>query len=106
MIKIRSNIHPNEYIEADGYTLLKVISDKHGTKYYEIDNDDIDNIKLYHWGVSASKSNKSDYVKYYASSNIVGLLHRYIMNAPKGKHIDHIDGSEYNNRKQRSKIGI
>lgn len=57
----------------------------------------MDKLKHYHWGIFAAKSNKGKYIKYYASNGKAGFMHRYLKGSPKGKIVDHIDGSEFNN---------
>ena len=60
-----------------------------------IDLDDVDRIKDYKW---------SKTVQGYATSSDKVLLHRFIMNCPKDKVIDHINHKTLDNRKSNLRI--
>lgn len=51
------------------------------------------------------KTNKGGF-KMYANgnSNDVGLMHRYIMDAPKGMVVDHINGDSLDNRRENLRV--
>lgn len=40
----------------------------------------------------------------YARNKILGLMHRFILSAPKGFHVDHIDGNGLNNIRKNIRI--
>jgi hypothetical protein len=44
------------------------------------------------------------FIEFYATNHKVGMLHRYIMNAPKGLQVDHKDGNTKDNRKSNIRI--
>lgn len=95
--------YPNEYIKNDEYTIIRITSEKHGTFDFILDNEDADRVKQYHWGINACKSNKGDYVEYLAHHDKI-MLHRFIMNAPKGMIVDHRDGNSLDTRKQNLRV--
>jgi hypothetical protein len=45
-----------------------------------------------------------EYTMFYATSHKTGMLHRYLVNAPKGVIADHKDGNTYDNRKSNLRI--
>lgn len=66
-----------------------------------VDSEDWDKIKNYTWGFGYGRT----YVG--ANTKIRGkciLLHRFIMNTPKGFHTDHINGNHLDNRKSNLRI--
>ena len=70
-----------------------------------IDLDDYERVSQYHWGICKAQNYECDsYRILYVSNNTVGLLHRFIVNAPKGKFVDHEDGDTFNNRKSNLRI--
>jgi hypothetical protein len=68
-----------------------------------IDKNDVEKVKLYHWGITACKSNNGDYTEYLAHHGNT-LLHRYIMDCPKGMQVDHKDGNSLDTRKINLRI--
>lgn len=106
--KIRK--HENEYIKQDGYTVLRIISDKYGTFDFMIDNDDVDRVKKYHWSIFHVHKPKEWTQVFYASTNSKKLLsthfllHRYIMQVEKGMAVDHIDGNSLDMRRRNLRI--
>jgi len=93
----------NEYIEYDTYTILKIVSVKHGTFEILLDDEDVEKVKQLHWNIN--KFNHAMKRNYFYVVNRDGLLlHRYIMNAPKGLVVDHINGDKLDNRKQNLQI--
>lgn len=98
--------HKNIYTKKDNnYTILKVTSDKFGIFDFIIDNEDVQRVNEYHWGIFAAKSQVCDYVAYYAfNSNNEIFLHRLIMECPSNNVVDHIDGNTLNTRKNNLRI--
>lgn len=71
------------------------------TKGYEalVDDDDYDFLMRYKWYASVGSSTGT---RVYARSRIKGkmvYMHKFIMNYPIGKVIDHIDNNPLNNQK-------
>ena len=64
-----------------------------------IDDDDFIRTSSFHWGI---------WGKYkYVATRVNGVciyLHRFIMNAPDGMHVDHINGDRLDNRKTNLRI--
>lgn len=54
-----------------------------------VDDEDFERIMTKNWCISAG----------YAMNASLGLMHRFIMSAQKGIHVDHIDGDHLNNQK-------
>lgn len=69
--------------------------------YSKVDVEDLERVTMHSWCIQQYK-NKSRCKKIYAKASIKGTqvtLHRFVMNAPKGTMIDHIDGDGLNNCK-------
>lgn len=71
-----------------------------------VDDEDFDNLIQYHWGAWKSSGGK-----FYARTEIKNrgheitvLMHRLIMSAPPGFHIDHANGQTLDNRKQNLRV--
>lgn len=73
-----------------------------------IDSEDWDKIKHITWGYGYGSAKKTGYSQYVggrpkkSSSQI--LLHRFVMNTPKGMVTDHINGNKLDNRKSNLRI--
>lgn len=63
-------------------------------KYALVDEEDYDRVMQYNWHLTSG----------YASNNSLGLMHRFIMNCPDDKVIDHIDHDTLNNRKSNLRV--
>lgn len=100
--------YENIYEEKDGYTNLKIHSEKFGDFNIAIDNDDVDRVKQHHWGISQAKSSVCEYFTFYVYTNTKEyksyFLHRFLTNCPKGMVVDHKDGDTMNNRKGNLRI--
>lgn len=98
----------NYYEQCGEYTQLFIESEKHGTLVFLIDNDDVENTKKYKWIISKVKNMKNNSCfKYYAlaSNNKKSLLlHRFIINAPPNKIVDHINRNTFDTRKKNLRI--
>lgn len=64
-------------------------------KYAIVDEEDYKHVVKYSWCLSKQG---------YASNSKVGYMHRFIMNPPKGKHVDHKDLDKLNNRKNNLRV--
>lgn len=99
----------NVYTQMDEYTQVTLDSPTYGTFYVKVDDDDVDMLKKYTWIVNKCWNKKTNKVpRFYAGCNLHGggnaLMHRLIMNAPKGKIVDHVNGDERDNRRANLRI--
>lgn len=69
-----------------------------GGKVAIIDAADVPLVRQFTWG--CARRNKA----IYAASNEAGYLHRWIMNAPPDREVDHIDGDGLNNRRSNLRL--
>lgn len=83
--KFRGVVQPEHY---------KIIPLGNGV-FTKVDNEDFDKVKGINWYLSNMG---------YVGSKRFGLIHRYIMNAPDGAVVDHIDNNPTNNRKNNLRI--
>jgi len=93
---------PNIYIEKSNYTEIKVY--KKSKKIYGtvlIDKEDTEKCKKYHWNIIDGYP-KHTYVKNDKKTSI--CMYRYLINVPKEKIIDHINGNRLDNRKCNLRI--
>lgn len=103
--------YPNEYIKKEEYTILRITSDTYGVIDFLIDDDEVENIKQYHWCIHHI-GKQPIYAKQlnYAMTNdkrllsTYRLLHRLIMKPDKGYEVDHIDGNPLNMRKCNMRV--
>lgn len=56
----------------------------------KIDLEDVEKVSKYKWFIN---------VQGYVNNNKIGRLHRFLLNAPKDKVVDHINGDKLDNRK-------
>jgi hypothetical protein len=94
------------YIETkEDYAVINIDSPLHGHFDILIDLEDVDRCKNISWSIQRIRYGKDkEYYMYYATNNKLGMLHRYLVNAPKGVIADHKDGNTYDNRKQNIRI--
>ena len=85
--------------------ILRIDSPKYGLINILLDDEDYERIekdfKNLKWTVTKNRN------KLYAQKMVNGkniYLHRYIMNCPKGKYVDHINHNTLDNRKQNLRI--
>lgn len=70
-----------------------------------IDDDDFERVSKFKWYARTNNGSK-----FYAAASIPGTkskkmyLHRFIMDAPKGLQVDHINGDTLDNRKENLRI--
>lgn len=67
-----------------------------------IDDEDFDYITSYKWHARKASGRKGS--MYYAKSYKAGMMHRLIMNCPKGLQVDHINHNPMDNRKSNLRI--
>ena|SRR5665213_446172 len=72
-----------------------------------IDKSDWEKVKHLTWGFGYGCSYKTGYTPYVGANKKTGgsiLLHRFIMDTPKGLHTDHINGDHLDNRRKNLRI--
>lgn len=79
--------------------ILKIKSKTYGCFHVLIDREDFEKINRYSWSINTPKRGRL----YVRSSHHV-LLHRFIMDAPAGKEVDHINGNLLDNRKKNLRV--
>ena len=100
----------NQYIPCDGYTQITIDSEKFGKFIAVVDDDDVEMLKHFTWGINKCWNKKTNkHPHFYAGCNHPGgkscfLMHRMIVDAPKGKIVDHINGDKLDNRKSNLRI--
>lgn len=72
------------------------LRDKNGSirATVKLDKEDLEKVKNIRWSCSTG----------YAMSNKVGLLHRYILNVPRGVYVDHINHDRLDNTKRNLRL--
>lgn len=79
---------------------MLINSPKYGKFYAKIDLNDVDKCREYRWHIR--KCNKQNYDCFYVGTIANGktiLLHRFILNDPHGKDVDHINRNGLDNRR-------
>lgn len=90
--------------------MLIIDSEKFGHHEFVLDKEDAEDVGEYSWSVMASNLPRNWGTYYYASSCTCkkqtgySLLHRFIMSAPKGKVVDHINRNTHDMRKDNMRI--
>lgn len=76
-----------------------------------VDDEDFEGVRRFKWQAIKKKSGviyaqTRWHIKMENGKQLLGnaLLHRFILNAPKGKQVDHIDGNGLNNRKENLRL--
>jgi len=99
-ISIRTILDRNEIIKYDSYAEMVLYDYKCKEKARtKIDLDDIETIIKYKWSCQSV-----GYVQHVTPMREMLLLHRFIMNAPKGKYVDHINHDTLDNRRSNLRI--
>lgn len=65
-------------------------------KYTVVDEEDYDRISKHKWYFDSSNG--------YARNGGLGYLHRFILQPPKGKYVDHKDKDKLNNRRSNLRV--
>jgi hypothetical protein len=92
-----------EILTHEEYAEIIVNSPTYGEFRAKIDLEDVDRCKNHKWNVNKYK--RLNYERFYIVSGSNGLmLHRFLMNAEKGKVVDHIDNDSMNNRKSNLRV--
>ena len=92
----RTNQEPNDIIIYEDYAEV-ILYNRQGEEKARtlIDVEDVDRVREYKWGFNGR----------YVNCGILRIsLHRFIMNAPKGKLVDHINHNKLDNRKCNLRI--
>lgn len=82
-------------IDSPKYGLINILLDDEDYKKIEKDFNNLN------WTITKNRN------KFYVQKRVNGkniYLHRYIMNCPKGKYVDHINHNTLDNRKQNLRI--
>lgn len=70
-----------------------------------VDDEDYEKISRHRWYVNLNKRRQYAHRQYrYRGKQVLVLMHRLIINAPKGKNVDHIDGDGLNNQKSNLRL--
>lgn len=91
----------NEYFlddNDDTIFYLKLENKRDGVQYAIFDKEDFDKIKVCNWKL------RKDSLTFYCLNSKKGFVHRFIMNCPNDKQIDHINGNGLDNRKSNLRI--
>ena len=80
---------------------MKQVRLHNSDKFFTVDDKDYQLVNKASWSLSPD-----GYVRATVSKNNRMFVHRYIMNAPKGKLIDHIDGNPLNNTRENLRVCI
>lgn len=89
----------NEIVELDDHAVMTIVSETHGEFKVKIDLEDVKKTQLLKWVINTGNRGM-----HYVFNNKGLLLHRYLMNAPSGKDVDHIYGDTMDNRKSQMRI--
>ena len=91
--------NPNNVIYYDDYAEL-ILTDRSGNEVgrTKIDIEELDRIKKYRWNYGCR-----NYVRAIVDGKQI-LLHRFIINCPEDKVVDHINGDTLDNRKCNLRI--
>lgn len=95
-LKFKKKRTSQEAFLVDGYVKIKCPKDE----FFLMDYEDIDLYIQSSWVIHRYENHKYAQGRYSKEKN----LHRLIMNAKKGEHVDHINGDTLDNRKQNLRI--
>lgn len=89
----RSNLKTIRFeglVQPEEYKLIPL----NNKSYAVVDNEDFEELSKYNWRCK----------KGYADTHKLGLMHRFIMNAPDNMLVDHEDGNPLNNRRSNLRL--
>lgn len=98
------NRKPNNIKIFKDYAQIIITSRKYGEHITYIDLDDVGKINNFRWGLHYDITSNKFYVWGRSFNKKRIALHRYLMNCPKEKVIDHLDCDTLNNRKSNLRI--
>lgn len=85
----------NQFKEHKNFMEVFINSKRYGNISFIIDKSSWNKIKKYNWSLTPSKTVGT---KFYVQNRELGLLHRYLMDYPDGKCVDHINRNTLDNR--------
>lgn len=94
------------YIDIkEEYAVINIDSPKHGHFDILIDLEDVDKCRDITWSIQMIRCGKNkEFITFYATNHKLGMLHRYLFNAPKRMQVDHKDGNTYDNRRYNIRV--
>jgi hypothetical protein len=84
-----------------GYTFRKVPLTQ--GKYALVDVEDFERVNRYKWYVKTGPRSNTYYAARTENHKLI-FMHRFIMNAPEGMFVDHINGNGWDNRKANLRL--
>lgn len=88
---------PNIFIKKDKFNFMEITRKNGKILYIKIDKEDISTLIKYKWVTNGI------YVSSYINRKTI-LLHRFLLVAPKGSFVDHINRDTLDNRKKNLRI--
>ncbi len=73
----------------------------------QVSDEDFERVAAFEWYANPGHTGNGrvrGQAKYYARCNKAGYMHRFIMNYPAHKVVDHIDGNTLNNQRENLQI--
>lgn len=98
-------IYDTNEISIENNIATMNLYDKKGNKVAEtiFDSKHVDKVKKYKWYLRTHKNNSLKYVMGTINSKKI-FLHRFILNTPSNKVVDHINGNTLDNRESNTRI--
>jgi hypothetical protein len=89
---------------SNKFFLVNVSTRVQGVHFAKIDPEDAEKVLLHKWAYGKGGVRKKGFLFYVGEINTGMRLHRYLMNVPPTKVVDHIDGDPLNNCKANLRI--